>query len=338
MQKFRGGGTDGTVTNGNIEATGLTSGDWSGTFEFSIDLKQAEVIGEDITLTRNNLSTYGIAKLGDVVIPEYVVDSDGTKHKVTSIGDETFSLCRDLASVKIPNTVKSIGDNAFKMCSKLTHLEIPEGVTSIGDNTFEMCSSLINIEIPEGVTSIGENAFSNCTSLANIEIPEGVTSIRDNAFGISIRDNAFGMCSSLTSVILPSSLSNIGEDIFSFCTKITSIKINPNNPIYDSRNNCNAIIKTETNELIVGCCNTVIPNNVTSIGDWAFTCRETLTNTTIPDSVINIGDFAFQNCSDLVSVTYKETQYTSKSALTTVLTNNGVTVGEYAFDGTGLVD
>ena len=51
---------------------------------------------------------------------------------------------------------------------------------------------------------------------------------------------------------------------------MTSIEVNSGNKVYDSRNNCNAIIETATNKLILGCKSTIIPNSVTSIGYYAF--------------------------------------------------------------------
>ena len=144
---------DGGNTTGNIVANGLTSGDWSGNFEFAINIdnKNQEVIGEDITLTSDNLATYGIAKTGDVEIPEYVTDSDGTKHKVIGIGDSAFWGCETLTSIKIPDTVTSIGDYAFCDCANLTSITIPDGVTSIGSMAFYNCSGLTSITYKDTV-------------------------------------------------------------------------------------------------------------------------------------------------------------------------------------------
>ena len=74
------------------------------------------------------------------------------------------------------------------------------------------------------------------------------------------------------------------------------------NNVYDSRNNCNAIIETASNTLIAGCKNTIIPNSVTSIGDWAFYFCTSLTSITIPSSVTSIGDWAFASCSNLKTI------------------------------------
>ena len=174
---------------------------------------------------------------GAVSIPDKVV-IDGTEYNVTSIGEGAFSGCSGLTSVTIPN-----------------------GVTTIGNEAFEVCSSLTSITIPNSVTSIGDWAFSHCTGLTSITIPSSVT---------SIGDYAFYNCSGLTSITIPSSVTSIGGGAFEYCSGLTSIKVDAGNTIYDSRDNCNAIIETASNKLIVGCQNTKIPSGVTSIGQSAF--------------------------------------------------------------------
>ena len=73
-----------------------------------------------------------------------------------------------------------------------------------------------------------------------------------------------------TEITILDSVTSIGNSAFEGCSGLTSISVDVNNPKYDSRNNCNAIIETETNTLIAGCKNTIIPDSVTSIGKDAF--------------------------------------------------------------------
>ncbi|MBQ2122378.1 MAG: leucine-rich repeat domain-containing protein [Bacteroidaceae bacterium] len=259
---------------------------------------------------------------GDITIPESVT-YNGNTFSVTSIGDNAFDWCTSLTSVEIPNSVTRVGNKAFWNCSSLTSVEIPNSVTSIEDGAFEGCSGLVSVVIGNSVTSIGFSAFLGCSSLTSVEIPNSVTRVGERAF--------IG-CSGLISVEIPNSVTSIGSSAFSDCSGLTSIAVAEDNPTYDSRNNCNAIIETQTNTLIAGCRETTIPNSVTSIGYEAFRGCSGLTSLEIPNSVTSIEYAAIWGCGDLTSVEIPNSvtsigdwAFAACSGLTSVVIGNSVT-------------
>ena len=224
--------------------------------------------------TTNHTANVTYAPLGGsysgiVNIPEYI-EYNGVTYTIVSIGDYAFSNCNGLTELTIGNSVTSIGMSALFYCSGLAKLTIGNSVTSIGDNAFQYCSGLTELTFPNSVTSIGGYAFDGCRGLTELTIPSSVSSIGTNAF----RN-----------------------------WSLEKIMVEEGNPYYDSREDCNGIIRTENNELILGCQNTHIPNSVTSIGRYAFQGCRGLTELTIPNSVTSIGLLAFNACTSLLSVT-----------------------------------
>ena len=185
-----------------------------------------------------------------------------------------------------------IVSNSYDPDKNVCILKLDKDVTEIGDRAFSRCSSLTSISIPESVTEIGEGAFSHCSNLTFITLPESLTEIGKMVF-YNCR---------LKSISIPPSVTKIGEIAFSGCSSLKSIIISKDNKVYDSREDCNAIIHTESNTLIRGCKNTIIPASVTKIEDLAFEGCSSLTSITIPESVTKIGDGAFLDCSSLTSI------------------------------------
>lgn len=242
-----------------------------------------------------------------------------------TIGDDAFKGCSSLKSVNFPASVGNIGEYAFANCTSLTEVTLPEvkttwaaifenctglkkvtfpktasssdtwgnafrgcknletvdlgGATEIPYCGFISCTSLKEITIPNTVKTIRRSAFNN-TSLQNIVIPEGVQKIEQQAFAID----------TLESISFPSTVTDIDFET-GLCHssytegKLKSVTVAEGNPAYDSRNNCNAVIRKSDNALVLGCMGTTeVPEGVTSIINEAFS-NASPSSIIIPNSV-----------------------------------------------------
>ena len=286
---------------------------------------------KDFTIKKGVLVDYN-GKGGDVVIPD----------SVTEIGNWAFDGCTGLTSIVIPNSVTKIGNWAFDGCTGLTSIVIPNSVTKIGEGAFYGCTSLTSIVVAKGNDKY--DSRDNCNAIIetatntlvngcmNTVIPDSVT---------KIGGSAFRGCSNLTSINIPDSVTEIGDWAFSGCASLASIVVAKGNGKYDSRNDCNAIIETATNTLVTGCMNTLIPDSVTEIGEYAFFGCSNLTSINIPDSVTEIGYRAFSDCHSLTSISIPDSvtgigwsAFSGCSNLTSINIPDSVTeIGGWVFYG-----
>ena len=277
-----------------------------------------------------------------------VISGEGEMKNYDAFSVPWYDYRSYIKYVTLPDGLTSIGGYAFYWCSGLTSITIPNSVTSIGKYAFDNCDGLTSITIPNSVTSIGESAFASCDGLTSpvynahcfAYMPSSYTGAYTIPEGIKqIAGSSFYFCDGLTSIIIPNSVTHIGESAFASCDGLTSIVVEEGNTMYDSRENCNALIETASNTLITGCKNTIIPNSVTSIGDAAFYFCDGLTSITIPNSVKSIGDAAFHGCDGLTSIIIPnsvthigERAFQSCYGLTSITIPDSVTsIGKFAF-------
>lgn len=234
---------------------------------------------------------------GNVWIPE-TIEYGGQNFNVYYIGSNAFRDCPDLEFVSIGNKVEWVQKGAFRG-SGIREVVIPENLRYLDEEAFRDCQKLISVSLPGHISNIYENLFRDCISLKEVVISNGIR---------YINRSAFYNCKSLESITIPESVVSIANDSFynnnpfSGCSNLSSIIVQEGNSVYDSRNSCDAIIETSSNTLIVGCKNTIIPDDVNTIQAYAFAGQSDLQSIKIPSGISKIGENAFSGCSSLSSV------------------------------------
>ncbi len=207
----------------------------------------------------------------------YKIEDAPEGYNVVSI--LSLNGCPYLREIQKPDMATVIDNLAFNRCLSLEEIDLSK-VMHIGNNAFTECIGLKHIDLSNTlIEELPINVFSGCHSLEDIKFPENLR---------IIEDGAFHSCSSLKNLFFPKSVSYCGEFIVYGCEALSSLVIDKDNPIYDSRENCNAIIETATNKMIVATKNSFIPETVTSIGEDAF-FGLAISQLTVPASVDSIG-------------------------------------------------
>lgn len=284
----------------------------------------------------------GVTEIQSIVIDE----------GIETIRDYAFECCTNLKSISIPASVESIGQGLFGSCYNLTSVvvaadnecydsregsnaiidsnndelvvacsatTIPSSAKSIADFAFYHCNTMEHLIIPEGMERIGNDVFFGCSSLKSVSLPESLT---------ELGANVFCGCNSLTSIVIPKNVTEIGIDnIFAGCNSLTSIIVDHENPIYDSRSNCNGIVRRSDSTLIATCRTTTIVNDINALGDYCF-AGTVIHSIHIPKSVVTISENAFVDCLEIdeITVASDNLQYISPKGSNAILSKNGKTL------------
>ncbi len=247
---------------------------------------------------------------------------------VTEIGESAFDGCRHVTSITLPSTLQTIGNTAFGD-QAITSLVIPASVTSIGFGITSGCIHLTSLSveagntvytspagsnaivnptthtlvagtpvtvIPNDIIIIGKEAFEGFHNMTAITIPSSVTTLQEEAFNYCIKPR---------SLYIPASVTSIHATAFNSC-RFTSIVVDPANPVYESPNNCNAIIQKGTTNLIKACETTVIPANITTICDNAYNDNDSIRTLVLHNGITTIGNQVFLSCDNLQQITLPE--------------------------------
>ena len=264
-----------------------------------------------------------------------------TRHRcaVEEIGEYCFRGASNLSSLTIPSTVKYIGTEAFEYTDKLFSLDIPESVEKVGwlafartglkevvipasssnwldsDAAFQDNENLVKATFAPGTTAIQDRIFFGCVALRTIIIPDEVE---------YIGPGAFAGCEALREIHLPASLQVLYNRLFRGCplrsleipagvieiegsallgTSIAKLTVNPANTVFDSRDNCNAIIRTADNTIVAATAGAFIPASVDSIAQEAFVELDGIRSLTLPANLKKIKEMGLMNLNNLTLIT-----------------------------------
>ena len=349
--------------------------DKKGTYEIAVDIKDANAnivtkttditavtnIGKNISLTKNDIETYNIAKSGTVVVPSSVTDSSGIKHKVSGISGNAFMNCVNIQSVVLPDTISSISDNAFVNCfnlASITYRNIAYDVKSKLANAISLHSGTIDINSLSNTNMLDDNITLDTNNVHDFGINltgdvvfpsvvskdgkryrvtklSGIKDSRLNIFGGTRNGNEI---MNITSVTIPNTVKTIGDYTFYAVTGLKKVNI-PNGVVtigrsaFDLCDLQDLILPNSVKKLSHWCFSgntelnsTIqIPNSVTFIGSGALAYEYHMQKLILSDNVKQIHSYAFRDARALKTIVYKGVEYRNQKDLLNALTANGCT-------------
>lgn len=231
--------------------------------------------------------------------------------EILEIHDGAFSNCIQVEEFdfSLSNELNKIGEKAFSLCSNLKSIKIPNTITTIESSTFLGCKSLNEITLSTNITSIKSKAFKNCISLEKFIINditednnEDVTEdiIKDNNENINenitedANKNNIQETSETNNLTLPPNITTIENYIFSGCHNIKNVTLHENITKIGvgSFKNCSRLEKIN------------IPYNVSTLSKNCFTGCINLNSLILHENILNIEKNVFEKVSNLKELTF----------------------------------
>ena len=222
---------------------------------------------------------YGCSKITSLTIP----------YHLTNIGKCAFCGCTSLTSIvwnaKKINALPSSSDHPFYYIRHgIESFTFGEYVEEIPQNLCNDMHSLNKIIIPSNVNRIGPSAFERCyvtkENFINFSFLDsvvnnywGVQFVDSDLNGLLIRNNTIvNIRKNISSITIPADITDIFVQAFDDAPLFESIRVDAMNSIYDSREDCNAIIETATNSMLfIGSKSSFIPQTIRSVQNCAYT-------------------------------------------------------------------
>lgn len=157
--------------------------------------------------------------MGALVIPDKINDNQGTTFTVTEVSGDTRYPCKDVTSVKLPETIVKLGDVCF-YGAKLTEINIPKNVAEISHTAWAGLDAVPECKVEAANTHFDsddngllytEGKVELRSVPSNIATKTGSSTYTVNSAVTSIAKGAFFSNPGLKKVILPANLQEVEE-------------------------------------------------------------------------------------------------------------------------------
>lgn len=238
---------------------------------------------------------------------------DGGAPNLNELGERSFSGCSNIEELDLSNSkLTSIPEGAFAYCKNLKTIKLPNTITSIGDEAFYNCQSLTNIEGLDkcNLKSIGSAAFSNCKALENLDFSKSTFT--------NVPSKAFNGCSALAKITLPNTLTTIGGYAFYACYSIPQLDLS--NTALTTLENYALYQMRETTKFS-------LPDSISSIGTHAFSVSTSngAVPTVLPASLKDKVNYKDAATSPWLN---RKVMFTDEDVKTIHFYGNGATIGD----------
>ena len=226
---------------------------------------------------------------------QYTATSTITPVNCPTYINGTYDSQKQTGIMFFDGDLKELGNSAFAGKTQLKNITFPKTLSTLGSNVFEGCTSLSTLDFTHTlITALPSEAFKGCTNLTDLKIPNNIVSLGDG----------FLSGTNITRFTIPSGVNSLTKQTF-LGSNISEISVNNLNQTYDSRNECNAVIHSKSDTLMLGFSGSTVPATVTRIGQEAFS--ETNIQQVDLQNVQKVEDKAFLNCTQLSTVTAETT-------------------------------
>ena len=205
---------------------------------------------EGISNVRTLILEGNVKEIGYMAFSELPIENIEIGEGLVTIDYNDFMLCKNLKSIKLPDSLETIGEASFNCFINLSDVQFGKGLKTIEHGAFDRCNSLTELTLPDSLETIEFSAFCQCKNLTEVKCGAGLK---------SIEEKAFWKCYNLKKVTLNEGLESIGDMAFDSCYLLEEINI----PNTVKRIETGAFYDTSIRKL-------VLPESIEYIGVMAF--------------------------------------------------------------------